>query len=111
MEHKDTFARYAIFQIGGANQYQGIEGKTISVQKIEGEAGTIIEFNEVLLRKTAEDTVEIGQPFVGGSVKASIVKQMKGPKLIIYHFRRRKKSRVKNGHRQQMTIIRVESIG
>lgn len=109
MEHKDTFARYAIFQIG-TNQYQGIEGKTIQVQKLEGEFGDIIEFDEVLLRKTAEDNVEIGQPFVGGVVKASIVKQMKGPKIIIYHFRRRKKSRVKNGHRQQLTIIRIEAI-
>jgi len=109
MEHKDTFARYAIFQIG-TNQYQGIEGKTIQVQKLEGEFGDIIEFEEVLLRKTAEDNVEIGQPFVGGVVKASIVKQMKGPKIIIYHFRRRKKSRVKNGHRQQLTIIRIEAI-
>ena len=108
MEHKDTFSRYAIFQIG-TNQYQGIEGKTISIQKVEGEAGDKVEFQEVLLRKTAE-ALEIGQPFVKGStLVASIVKQMKGPKIIIYHFRRRKKSRVKNGHRQQMTIIRVES--
>ncbi|AXK61141.1 50S ribosomal protein L21 [Candidatus Chromulinivorax destructor] len=109
MEHKDTFARYAIFQIG-TNQYQGIEGKTIQVQKLEGEFGDIIEFDEVLLRKTSDEAIEIGQPFVGGVVKASIVKQMKGPKIIIYHFRRRKKSRVKNGHRQQLTIIRIEAI-
>lgn len=109
MEHKDTFARYAIFQIG-TNQYQGIEGKTIQVQKLEGEFGDMIEFNEVLLRKTSDEAIEIGQPFVGGVVKASIVKQMKGPKIIIYHFRRRKKSRVKNGHRQQLTIIRIEAI-
>lgn len=109
MEHKDTFARYAIFQIG-TNQYQGIEGKTIQVQKLEGEFGDMIEFNEVLLRKTSDEAIEIGQPFVGGVVKASIVKQMKGPKIIIYHFRRRKKSRVKNGHRQQLTVIRIEAI-
>jgi len=110
MEHKDTFSRYAIFQLG-SHQYQGIEGKTVSVQKIEGEAGAQIEIKEVLLRKTADDAVEIGQPFVKGAVLvASIVKQMRGPKLIVYHFRRRKKSRVKNGHRQEMTIIRVESI-
>jgi len=109
MEQKDTFSRYAIFQIG-TNQYQGIEGKTIEIQKLENEAGDIVEFKEVLLRKTDDDTVEIGQPFVGSVVKASIVKQIKGPKIIIYHFRRRKKSRVKNGHRQQLTIIRIESI-
>jgi len=109
MEHKDTFSRYAIFQIG-TNQYQGIEGKTIQVQLLVGGAGDIVEFNEVLLLKTDDETVKIGQPFVGSVVKASIVKHMKGPKIIIYHFRRRKKSRVKNGHRQQLTIIRVESI-
>lgn len=109
MEHKDTFSRYAIFQIG-THQYQGIEGKTVSIQKVEGESGDKVEFKEVLLRKTADDVIEIGQPFVQGSVlTASIVKQMRGPKLIVYHFRRRKKSRVKNGHRQDMTIIRVES--
>jgi len=109
MEHKNTFARYAIFQ-AGLHQYQAIEGKTIAVQKIEGQAGDKIEFNEVLLRKTADNVVEIGQPFLSGSVKASIVKQMKGPKVIIFHFKRRKKSRVKNGHRQHITVIRVESI-
>ena len=108
MEHKDTFSRYAIIQIG-TNQYQAIEGKTIQVQLELGEAGDIIEYREVLLRKTGDDAIEIGQPFVGTIVTASIVKHMKGPKIIIYHFRRRKKSRVKNGHRQQMTIIRVTS--
>ena len=110
MEQKDTFARYAIFQMGG-KQYQGIEGKTVAIEKIEGEAGDIVEIKELLLRKSAEDKVEIGQPFVTGVMKASIVKQMKGPKLIIYRFKRRKKSRVKRGHRQLMTIIRIESIG
>ena len=109
MEHKDTFSRYAIFQVG-TNQYQAIEGKTIQVQLIDAQAGDIVEFDEVLLRKTADDAVEIGQPFLKGAVKASIVKHMKGPKIIIYHFRRRKKSRVKNGHRQQFTVIRIESI-
>ncbi len=109
MEHKDTFSRYAIIQIG-TNQYQAIEGKTIQVQLEEGQAGDILTYDEVLLRKTGDDAIEIGQPFVGSVVRASIVKHMRGPKIIIYHFKRRKKSRVKNGHRQQFTIIRIESI-
>ncbi len=45
-----------------------------------------------------------------GSVKATIVKQMRGPKIIIFRFKRRKKSRVKKGHRQSHTIVRIESI-
>jgi len=104
-----SFDKYAIFKTGG-KQYQGIEGKTVAIEKIEGEPGSMLEFKEVLLRKTAPGEIEIGQPFLGNSVKASIVKQMKGPKLIIFKFKRRKKSRVKKGHRQQMTIIRIEAI-
>lgn len=109
MEQKEaTFDRYAIIQTGG-KQYQAIEGQTIAVEKIEGQPGEKIEFNEVLLRKTSEG-VEIGQPRLESSVKASIVKQMRGPKLIVFKFRRRKKSRVKSGHRQALTVVRIESI-
>ncbi|MGZ6250732.1 MAG: 50S ribosomal protein L21 [Candidatus Chromulinivorax sp.] len=109
MENKDTFSSYVIFQLG-SHQYQGIEGKTVAVQKIEGNVGDVVEIKEILLRKTSDTNVEIGQPFVQGSVKASIVRQMKGPKLVVYHFKRRKKSRVKNGHRQQMTVLRIQAI-
>jgi len=108
MDRQDTFTKYAIFQIGG-KQYQGIEGKTISVEKVDGEAGDTIAIKEVFLTKDGED-VKIGTPFVGTEVKASIVKQMKDPKIIIFKCKRRKKSRVKNGHRQRKTIIRIESI-
>lgn len=103
------FERYAIFQTGG-KQYQALEGKTLAVEKIEGEAGASLEFSEVLLRKLGSDQIEIGQPFVKTSIKASIVKQMREPKIIVYKFKRRKKSRVKHGHRQPKTIVRIESI-
>lgn len=103
------FDRYAIFQTGG-KQYQAIEGKTIAIEKIEGEAGTPLEFKEVLFRKLGAGKIEVGQPHVDATIRASIVKQMKGPKIVIFKFKRRKKSRVKKGHRQQMTIIRIETI-
>lgn len=107
---KTTFAEYAIFQTGG-KQYQAIPGKTIAVEKLEGEAGDKIDFSEVLFRKTGEEKFEIGQPFVeGATLKASIVKQSKGPKLIVFRHKRRKKQRTKKGHRQPITVIRVESI-
>ncbi len=104
-----VFERYAIFQTGG-KQYQAIVGKTIAIEKLEGNPGAPLEFNEVLLRKTGEDAIEVGKPFVGSTIKASIVKQMRGPKIVIFKFKRRKKSRVKKGHRQPITVIRVESI-
>ena len=104
-----SFDRYAIFQTGG-KQYQAIEGKTVAIEKIEGEDGSSVEFAEVLLRKTGPDAIEIGQPYLTSKIKASIVKQVKGPKIIIFKFKRRKMSRVKKGHRQQMTVIRIEAI-
>jgi len=103
------FDKYAIFATGG-KQYQGIPGKTVSIEKIEGEAGDILEFDEVLLRKTGDEKIEVGTPFLKAKVKASIVKQMKDPKVISFLFKRRKKVRVKKGHRQPKTIIRIESI-
>jgi large subunit ribosomal protein L21 len=104
------FERYAIFQTGG-KQYQAIEGKTVAVEKLVGEAGDTVEFSDVLFRKLGDDQFEIGQPTLNGAIKASIVKQTKGPKLTIFRFKRRKKSRVKKGHRQPLTVIRIESLG
>lgn len=100
--------KYAIFQTGG-KQYQAIEGKTVAIEKIEGAQGDLLEFNEVLMRKEGE-TSEFGRPFLSKPVKASIVKQSQGPKLIIFKFKRRKKSRRKQGHRQPITVIRIESV-
>ena len=103
-----VFSEYAIFQTGG-KQYQALAGKTIAIEKIEGNAGDILTFNEVLLVKRGESNIQVGQPFVATTLKASIVKQMRGPKLIAFRFKRRKKVRVKRGHRQPITVIRVES--
>lgn len=110
MTHGDTttYEKYAIFQTGG-KQYQAVEGKTIAIEKIEGEAGTELFFNEVMLVKDATK-IEIGQPYVASKIRATIVKQTKGPKLIAFKFKRRKKSRVKKGHRQSLTVIRIEAI-
>ncbi len=105
----ETFDQYAIFQTGG-KQYQGLPGKTVAVEKIEGETGDEITFDKVLFRKAAEDKFEIGKPYLETPIKATIVKQTKGPKLIAFRFKRRKKVRVKKGHRQEMTVIRIESI-
>ena len=100
--------KYAIIQTGG-KQYQAIEGQTIAIEKLEGEAGAKVEFKEVLLRQT-EQGLEVGRPHLDTPVKASIVKQMRGPKLIVFKFKRRKKVRVKKGHRQPMTVVRIEAI-
>jgi large subunit ribosomal protein L21 len=109
-EHKNVEDAYSIFQTGG-KQYQAVVGKTLSIEKIEGEAGSKLDFNEVLFRKAGEEKFEFGTPFVKeASVKASIIKQMREPKKVIFKFGRRKKLRTKKGHRQPATVIRIESI-
>jgi len=108
--NKPVFEKYAIFQTGG-KQYQAIPGKTIAIEKLEGNAGDAVDFAEVLFRKSGDEKFEFGQPYVkGATIKASIVKQMRGPKVIVFKFKRRKKYQTKKGHRQPITVIRVESI-
>lgn len=106
---KPAFEKFAIIQTGG-KQYQAIPGRTIAIEKIEGEDGATIKFTEVLFRKTADGQFEFGQPHLKTAVTASIVKQTKGPKVVIFKFKRRKKYRLKKGHRQQMTVVRIEAI-
>ena len=112
MAHTKTipsFDEYAIIQTGG-KQYQAIPGQTLQIEKIDGEAGATLTFDKVLLTKKA-DSVAIGQPYVAGTqVEASIIKQIKGPKKIVFKFKRRKKVRVKKGHRQPHTVVRITGI-
>ncbi len=109
MQNMPSFDKYAIFKTGG-KQYQAIEGKTVAIEKIEGEIGTKLEFSEVLFRKTADDKFEIGKPYLDTKIKAEIVRQMKEPKVIVFRFKRRKKVRVKRGHRQPKTVVRITGI-
>jgi large subunit ribosomal protein L21 len=105
----DIAEKYAIFQSGG-KQYQAIEGQTVALEKLDGEIGDSVELTDVLLRKIDADTVEIGTPFLDKIIKASIVRQMRGPKLVVYKVKRRKKYRTKQGHRQAITVVRIEKI-
>lgn len=104
-----TFERYAIFQTGG-KQYQAIEGRTVAIEKLDAEPGATITFDTVLFRKTADKKFEFGQPYLKTPIKASILKHDQGPKVVAFRFKRRKKTRVKQGHRQPLTVIRIESI-
>lgn len=109
MEEVIKYGKFAIFQTGG-KQYQALEGLTIGIEKLAGEAGDAVEFSEVLFRKTDEGKFEFGTPYLKTPVKASIVKHIRGPKVIAFRFKRRHKVRVKRGHRQPITVIRIEAI-
>jgi len=74
------------------------------------EPGQEVSFDQVALVSN-EDQVRLGKPHVeGASVKGEVLGAVKGPKLVVFKFRRRKDSRVKNGHRQKYTRVRITSI-
>jgi large subunit ribosomal protein L21 len=100
---------YAIIKTG-AKQHKVSEGDILSVEKIAGDKGTEVVFNEVLM-VSGGDTVKIGKPFVeGAQVLGEIVKQTQGPKVIIGKQKRRKGYRKKTGHRQELTSMKIKKI-
>lgn len=95
----------AVFVTGGKQQYVS-EGDTIYVEKIDGEVGSEVSFDEVLM---VDDTV--GTPFVkGAKVVCTIEKQGKAKKIVIFKYRPKKKYRNKKGHRQPYTKLVVNKI-
>ena len=95
----------AVIRTGG-KQYTVAAEETHTIERIEGEAGSTIEFTDVLMVGD-----KVGVPTVAGAkVVASIVKQARGPHLIVFKKRRRQNSRRKNGHRQDLTVVRIEQI-
>ena len=100
---------YAVIKTGG-KQFQVSEGDVIQVEKLEGQLGDTVEIDEVLILRT-DDEIKIGTPMVEGvAVSATIVDQVKGKKIIVYKFKRRKDYRRKQGHRQKYTNLRIDSI-
>jgi len=101
---------YAIIEVG-AKQYQIKKGDVIEVEKLATAEGKEVTFNKVLLL-SKEKKVEVGEPYLKGiSVKAEVVKQMQGPKVDSYKYRRRKSSHWSKGHRQQLTRLKIKEIG
>ena len=100
---------YVIVNIAG-QQFKVEENQEIFVHRQEGSEGDKIEFTEVLLR-AHDGFIQVGTPTVDkSSVSATIVSHLKGDKVIIFKKKRRKGYRVKNGHRQYFTKIKIEKI-
>ena len=100
---------YAVIKTG-AKQHKVTEGDVLSVEKLAGNKGDEVVFNEVLMLSD-EKEVKIGKPFVDGAkVVGQIIAQKKGPKLIVYHMKRRKGFHKKNGHRQNLTSMKITKI-
>ena len=100
---------YAVIRSGG-KQYRVSQGGSVRVEKLEGEVGSSVTLDDVLM-VGEEGNVKIGAPTVDGArVTGTIIAQGRGPKLTIFKMKRRKGYRRKYGHRQDYTEIRVDQI-
>ena len=100
---------FAIVTIAG-QQFKVEEGQEIFVHRLEAEAGDSVSFDDVLFTSGDAGT-SIGTPNVSGaSIGATVIDHVKGDKVIVFKKKRRKGYRVKNGHRQQFTKIKIDSV-
>jgi large subunit ribosomal protein L21 len=99
---------YAVFKTGG-KQYRVAAGDQVRVEKLPGNAGDTVMFDQVLM--VGGEALKLGKPLLGGAkVEAKILTQGLGKKLIVFKFRRRKNYRRKNGHRQPFTALQIVNI-
>jgi large subunit ribosomal protein L21 len=100
---------YAVIKTGG-KQYRVAKDDVLTVEKLDGGKSGKLEFTQVLMVGGPGEP-KVGTPLVSGAkVTAEVVEQTRGPKLIAFKKRRRKNSRRKRGHRQELTTIRITGI-
>jgi large subunit ribosomal protein L21 len=100
---------YAVVTSGG-KQYKVEEGDILRVEKIPGQVGGSITFDQVLMVSDGEN-INVGQPVLNdAAVEGHIVEQGKAKKVIVFKYKRRKRYRRKHGHRQPYTAVKIDSI-
>ena len=97
---------FAVVRTGG-KQYRVAAGDKIAVEKLAGEAGDTITLGDVLLAGEGDELSDAGKV----TVSAEIIAQAKSEKVLVFKKRRRHNYRRKNGHRQQMTLLRITAVG
>lgn len=100
---------FAVIRTGG-KQYKVQKNDKIFVEKIEGEDGTVIKLDQVLMIADEKKST-VGAPVLEGAiVEATIIRQDRGPKITIFKKKRRQNYRRKKGHRQDLTYIQITDI-
>jgi len=100
---------YAVILSGG-KQYRVTEGETVRVEKLDVEAGVEVEFKDVLLVRT-DDQTYIGRPLVEGAAVTGVVEnQGQGKKVTVFKYKKKKQHRRTRGHRQDYSEVRIEKI-
>ena len=98
---------YAIIATGG-KQYKVSEGDVIKVEKIDAEAGNTVTFDQVIA--VSDNTLKVGADVANATVTATVMQQGRGPKVIVYKYKRKTGYHKKNGHRQAYTQVKIEKI-
>jgi large subunit ribosomal protein L21 len=99
---------FAVIRTGG-KQYHVTAEDVIKIERIDGEPGSVVAFDEVLV--VGGEATLLGTPTVAGAtVAGELMEQSRGPKVIAFKKRRRKNSRRKRGHRQEYTVVRITEI-
>ena len=100
---------FVVLKTGG-KQYKVAQGDVIQVEKLEGNVGDKVTLDQVLM-VGEEEKVDVGTPLLDGSVvTCEIIDQTKGPKILVFKKKRRKKYRRTNGHRQLITFLKITDI-
>ncbi|MEX0788290.1 MAG: 50S ribosomal protein L21 [Anaerolineales bacterium] len=101
--------RYAVLMSGG-KQYLALEGQALEVDHISTGEGELVEFGEVLL-VAEDDRVQVGKPTVSGAtVQAHVLSHVRGPKIRVFKYRPKKRTRKRQGHRQELTRLEIDEI-
>ena len=100
---------YAVIETSG-KQYRVAPGQTIEVDTIEGEVGSAVEFDRVLALSNDSNELTLGDALGKARVRGKIASHGRGPKIIVFKFKRKKQYKRTIGHRQNYTRIQVEEI-
>lgn len=98
---------YAIIETGG-KQYKVSEGEEIRVEKLEAAVGDEITFDKVVA--VSDGSIKVGSDVSGASVKATVLDQGRGRKVVVYKYKPKSGYHKKNGHRQPFTKVRIDAI-
>ena len=100
---------YAIIETGG-KQYKVQQGDTLFIEKLDVQAGDAVTFDKVMA-VGSEDGLKVGAPYIeGAAVKATVVKNGKGEKIVVFKFKAKKNYRRRQGHRQPYTKVEIGEI-
>ena len=96
---------FAVIKTGG-KQYRVVSGDVIAVEKLSGDVGSVVNFDQILLLGD-----KVGSPTVkGASVAGEVLEQFRDKKVIVFKKKRRKNYRRKNGHRQDLTLVKITDL-